>query len=145
VETSGAPIPRKIDGWTSSVLGRPMPIASWGSAGRPLILFPTAAGDFLEVERFDLVKSVEPFLSAGKTRLFSIDSINSLAWLDASLPVAEQAKRQAYYAQYVEQEVVPYVRSECGDPDVRIATAGRASAPSTPRTRSSGAPTSSTR
>ena len=124
MDTHDVSVRRKLDGWTSSVLGQPMPIASWGSSGRPLLLFPTAGGDYLENERFDLVRSVEPFVISGKARVFSIDSINRQAWLDPSLPVAEQAKRQALYAQYVEQEVVPYVRSECGNPDLRIATAG---------------------
>ena len=44
--------------------------------------------------------------------------------MDSKLPVAEQARRQALYARYIEDEVVPYIRHACGDPEVRIATAG---------------------
>ena len=33
-------------------------------------------------------------------------------------------RRQALYARYVEDEVVPYIRHACGDPRVRIATTG---------------------
>lgn len=117
-------LPRRIDGWTSPRLGMQMPIVTYGHAGRPLLLFPTAAADFLENERFFLIKSIEPAIAAGRVRVFSIDSINRLAWMDRSLPVQEQARRQMLYAQYIEQEVVPYIRHACGAGDVRIAVAG---------------------
>ena len=115
--------PRRIDGWHSPILAQQMPIVSYGDRGRPILLFPTAAADFLENERFFLVKSVEPFIQQGRIRLFSIDSINRQAWMDRTLPVAEQARRQALYAAYVEGEVVPFIRSACGS-DQGIGTAG---------------------
>ena len=92
-----------------------MPIVSYGHGGRPLLLFPTAAADYLENERFHLVKSVEPFLASGRIRLFSIDSCNRWAWMDKSLPVAEQARRQALYSAYIEHEVAPWIRNACGE------------------------------
>ena len=116
-------ISRQIDGWWSPSLNQEMPIVSYGHAGAPLLLFPTAAADFLENERFHLVKSVEPFLLAGRIRLFSIDSINRQAWMDGSLPAAVQAERQARFSRYVEQEVVGYVRQQAGHA-VRIGTVG---------------------
>ncbi len=45
-------LPKRIDGWRSSNLGLEMPIVQYGHAGHPLLLFPTAAADFLENERF---------------------------------------------------------------------------------------------
>jgi esterase/lipase superfamily enzyme len=117
-------IPRQVARWPSPSLGQEMPIVRYGDRGRPLLLFPTAAADFLENERFYLVKSVEPFLAEGRIQLFSIDSINRQAWMDHSLTVPEQARRQALYARYIEEEVVPYIRSACGNPGVRIGTSG---------------------
>jgi esterase/lipase superfamily enzyme len=117
-------VPRRLDGWHSPILSMPMPIVTYGDRGRPLLLFPTAAADYLENERFFLVKAIEPAILAGQVRVFSIDSINRHAWMDPDVPVPEQARRQALYARYIEDEVVPYVRRECGDGAVRIATAG---------------------
>lgn len=116
--------PRRIDGWYSSRLGVDMPIVSYGDRGRPLLLFPTAAADFLENERFYLVKSVEPLIRAGRLRLFSIDSINRWAWMDRTLPVPEQGRRQAAFSDYLEQEVVPHVRRTCGDDQLRLGATG---------------------
>jgi esterase/lipase superfamily enzyme len=117
-------IARNIDGWTSPILGQPMPIVGYGHWGHPLLLFPTAAADFLENERFFLIQSIEHAIRDGRVRVFSINSINSQAWMDRGLPVAEQARRQALYARYLEEEVVPYVRHVCQTPDLRIAASG---------------------
>jgi esterase/lipase superfamily enzyme len=117
-------LPRVIDGWRSPRLGLSMPIVTYGHAGTPLLLFPTAAADFLENERFFLVKAIEDHITAGKVRLFSIDSINSHAWMDRHVPVREQARRQMLYSTYIEEEVVPYLRHVCGDRNARALTTG---------------------
>ena len=117
-------LPRRLDGWRSPRLGLDMPIVTYGNWGRPVLLFPTAAADYLENERFFLVKAVEPAIMAGRIRLFSIDSINQHAWMDRSLPVREQARRQALYSEYVEEEVVPYIRNAVGNHSERVATTG---------------------
>ena len=38
--------------WSSQRLPEPARVARWGHFGTPLLLFPTAGGDFEEVERF---------------------------------------------------------------------------------------------
>jgi esterase/lipase superfamily enzyme len=117
-------VPRRLDGWHSPTTSIDMPIVQYGHAGVPLLLFPTAAADYLENERFFLVKAIEPRILAGHVRVFSIDSINRYAWMDPKVPVPEQARRQALYARYIEDEVVPYIRHACGDESARIVTTG---------------------
>ena len=115
---------RKIEGWHSPTLGKDMPIVSYGNYGHPVLLYPTAAADFLENERFGLIGAVTPAVEAGRVRVFSIDSINNQSWMDRGLSVPEQARRQALYSRYIEDEVVPYIRNACQTPDIRVATAG---------------------
>jgi len=115
---------RRLDGWFSPILGQGMPIVSYGHWGHPLLLFPTAAADYLENERFGLIGAVAGALDAGRVRVFSINSINNQAWMDHGLPIPEKARRQNLYAQYIEQEVVPYIRNVCQTGDIRVATAG---------------------
>ena len=117
-------LPRRIFGWHSPTLGLDMPLVGYGDRGHPLVLFPTAAADYLECERFFLIKSIEPAIMAGRIRVVSIESVNRLAWMDRGLPVQEQARRQALYSRYIEEELVPWVRNWVGDPTVRIATSG---------------------
>ena len=101
-----------------------MPIDTYGHSGTPLLLFPTAEADFLENERFYLVKAIEPLLQAGRVRLFSVDSINRFAWMDRKTAVREQARRQSLYSAYIEEEVVPYIRSVTRDGNARAITTG---------------------
>lgn len=115
---------RVISGWHSPALGIHMPIVEYGHSGAPVLLYPTAAADYLENERFFLVKAIEPFLLEGRIRLFSIDSINRFAWMDKNVPVETQAKRQAAYSVYVEDEVVPHIRRMLGEDGARILTCG---------------------
>lgn len=117
-------LPRRIDGWHSPALGMDMPVASYGDRGRPVLLFPTAAGDFLEAERMWLVKAVEPLIFAGRVRLFVVESINRMAWMDDGLPTPEKARRQALYSRYVEDEVVAYIRSTVGADWARVVATG---------------------
>jgi esterase/lipase superfamily enzyme len=115
---------RQVFGWRSPRLGLEMPVVSYGHAGVPILLFPTAAADFLENERFFLVKAIEDKLMRGTVRLFSIDSINSHAWMDRDVPVREQARRQALYVDYIEDELIPYIRRVTGDANARPITTG---------------------
>lgn len=115
---------RIIDGWHSPSLGQHMPIVSYGHWGHPILLFPTAAADFLENERFGLIDAVAPLINDGRVRVFSINSINNQSWMDRGLPVQEKGRRQALYNRYIEDEVVPYIRGACQNSDLRIATAG---------------------
>ena len=117
-------LPRHLHGWHSPTLGLDMPLVHYGHAGHPLLLFPTAAADFLECERFFLIKSVEPAIMAGRIRVISIESINRLGWMDRTLPVREQARRQGLYSRYIEDELVPWIRGLVGNPGARIATSG---------------------
>jgi esterase/lipase superfamily enzyme len=117
-------MPKNIEQWHSPVLGLDMPIVTYGYSGHPLLLIPTAAADFLENERFFLIKSVEPAIMQGRIRVFSIDSINRHAWMNRQLPVPEKARRQALYSRYIEEEVVPYIRWVVGNPHARIVTSG---------------------
>lgn len=117
-------LPRHIDGWHSPAMDMPMPIVSYGDSGHPLLLFPTAAADFLENERFFLIKAIEPAIMQRRVRVFSIESINRHAWMDEGLPVPEKARRQALYMRYIEDEVVPYIRAAVHDHEARIATSG---------------------
>lgn len=115
---------KKIEGWYSPNLGLDLPVVTYGHSGRPLLVFPTAAADFLENERFFLIKSIEPFIMAGRLRVFSIESINKHAWMNKHISVQEKGRRQALYQSYIEDELVPYMRHVVGNPHARIGVTG---------------------
>ncbi|MBL9022712.1 MAG: hypothetical protein JNL21_10970 [Myxococcales bacterium] len=116
-------LPRDIFGWYSPSLGMDMPIVSYGYAGHPLLLYPTAAADFLENERFFLIKAIEKYIFEGRVRVYSVESINRHAWMDETLHPLEKARRQRLYSKYIEDEVVPHIKRVSGE-HWRIATSG---------------------
>ena len=72
---------------------------------------PTAAADYLEYERFHLIAALEPYIVAGKVKVFSINSINSEAWLNNRMHPRHKAIRHQQFNAYVEEEVVPFIRT----------------------------------
>ena len=117
-------LPRELFGWYSHRLGMDMPIVRYGNWGKALLIFPTAQADYLENERFLLIKSLEPYIFAGRINVFSIDSINRWAWMNESVHPLEAARRQALYSAYVEEEVVPHIRRALRDDGARIGVTG---------------------
>jgi len=104
---------RFIDGWHSPSLNKWMEIVTYGDFGFPLLMFPTAAADYLEYERFYVVDSMKSSIESGKVKVFSINSINRESWLNREMPTRYKAIRQAQYNDYITNEVVPYIWNSC--------------------------------
>jgi esterase/lipase superfamily enzyme len=90
-----------------------MEIATWGHFGFPLLMFPTAAADYLEYERFYVIDVMKDFINSGKIKVFSINSINRMSWLNSELHPKYRAQRQVQYNNYIVNEVVPYIWNSC--------------------------------
>jgi esterase/lipase superfamily enzyme len=114
---------RKIHGWHSAALHKHMEIAIYGHYGFALLMFPTAAADYLEYERFYVIDALTPLISAGKLKAFSINSINNESWLNSNIPPPYRAIRHQQFNQYVCEEVVPFVKHHCSQ-DTPIITTG---------------------
>lgn len=104
---------RVIDSWHSPNLGQPMQIVTYGHYGFPLLMFPTAAADYLEYERFQVIDVIAEYIEAGKVKVFSINSINRDSWMKRDLHPKWRAARQAAYNNYVTEEVVPFIWNAC--------------------------------
>jgi esterase/lipase superfamily enzyme len=115
---------RVLDTWYSESLREEMPIASYGNSGRALLMFPSAAADYLEYERFYLIDSIKHHIEAGKVQCFSINSINSQSWLNSEIEPRQKAIRHQEFNTYIEKEVVPYINDKLGDDAGNIFTFG---------------------
>ncbi|HVT74792.1 MAG TPA: alpha/beta hydrolase-fold protein [Lacunisphaera sp.] len=104
---------REIHHWHSPRLDKEMEVVVYGHYGFALLLFPTAAADYLEYERFGLIEAIAPFIDAGKVKAFSINSINSESWLNESMYPPHKSIRHQQYNAYVCSEVVPFIHHLC--------------------------------
>jgi esterase/lipase superfamily enzyme len=82
-------------------------------------MFPTAAADYLEYERFYLVDAIKPFIEAGKLRAYSINSVNRYSLLNEQMPPHLKAELLTRYDRYITDEVLPLIRKDCGDGENR--------------------------
>ena len=110
--------------WFSSRLNCESTLARWGTVGQPVLVFPTAGGDAEEIERFLMIKALEPLLSAGRIKIYSCDSVGGRAWFDRDTSPEHRMYMQHQYHQYIKHEVVPAIRKDCNDEKILIWTAG---------------------
>jgi esterase/lipase superfamily enzyme len=114
---------RDTTSWFSHNLGMEMPMVAYGDRGFPLLMFPTAAADYLEYERFLLVDVIKPFIEAGLLRAYSVNSVNKYSLLNKEMSPQWKAELLTRYDRYVMEEVLPLIRNECGQ-DAKPLTTG---------------------
>ena len=102
---------REIHSWHSPSLNKTMEVAVYGHYGTALLLFPTAAADFLEYERFHLIDSISRQINEGKVKVFSVNSINAESWLNQYMQPRHKAIRHQQFNEYIFNEVIPFVKN----------------------------------
>jgi esterase/lipase superfamily enzyme len=101
--------------WFSHNLGMEMPLVAYGHAGYPLLMFPTAAADYLEYERFHLIGAISELIEAGRVRAYSINSVNRYSLLNEQATPKLKAELLTRYDRYVVEEVLPLIRRDMGE------------------------------
>jgi esterase/lipase superfamily enzyme len=114
---------KEITSWYSNALHTEMPIATYGHYGFALLLIPTAAADYLEYERFQLIQALEPFIDAGKIKVFSINSMNKESWMNHNMLPEHKAIRHNQFNEYVLNEVIPFIKNHTS-PETKMYTCG---------------------
>lgn len=114
---------RRTTAWYSHNLGMEMPLVAYGHAGFPLLMFPTAAADYLEYERFLLVDAIKEHIEAGRVRAYSINSVNRYSLLNDKASPQLKAELLTRYDRYILEEVLPLIRNDAGA-DARPITTG---------------------
>jgi len=102
---------RELFSWHSPSLEKEMPIAIYGHYGFALLLIPTAAADYLEYERFQLMDSIRPFIEGGKLKVYSVDSINNESWLNNHMDPRHKSIRHQQWNNYIFNEVIPFIKN----------------------------------
>jgi esterase/lipase superfamily enzyme len=114
---------RQLASWYSPSLNKEMPVATYGDYGFALLLIPTAAADYLEYERFQLMESLAPFIDGGKVKVFSINSINNESWMNNHMDPWHKSTRHQQWNSYVFNEVLPFIRNSTS-PETPVITCG---------------------
>ena len=115
---------KNIERWQSERVGQEVQLVRWGHFGQPVLVFPTAGGDAEEIERMLMIRVLDPLISAGRIKVYSIDSIAARSWSDTSVSAKYCTLLQDRFDAHVYNEVVPAIRRDCETPDIDIVVAG---------------------
>lgn len=110
--------------WYSSRLQTDVTLSRWGHAGQPVLVFPTAGGDAGEIDRFLMIRALEPLLSEGRIKIYSCDSVAGRTFFDRSQSPEHRMWVTHQFHQYVKHEIVPAIRTDCRTEDIPVWTAG---------------------
>lgn len=111
-------------GWHSDRLDKEVGVVRWGETGTPVLIFPTAAADAEEIERFHLIGAVSELLESGRIKIYSVDSVAGQAWLTESSDIPTAAHVQNQFDEFIVKEVVPAIRNDCQNDQIEIVAAG---------------------
>ena len=114
---------RSLTSWYSPNLQKEMPVAVYGHYGIGLLLLPTAAADYLEYERFQLINSISGYIEQGKIKVFSINSINTESWMNNGMNPRDKSIRHQQFNNYVFDEVIPFIKTNTSE-QTRIVCCG---------------------
>lgn len=110
--------------WSTQRLPEPARVARWGHFGTPVLLFPTAGGDYEEIERFHLVRVLGDLVEAGRIKIYSVDSVAGKTWLQGTHSAEYCSRVQNLFDGYIYHEVLPLIRKDCNQNDIEVIAAG---------------------
>jgi esterase/lipase superfamily enzyme len=102
-------------------LGRPVHLWSFGHAGMPVVVFPSAAGMAHEWRHSQAVQVLAPWIAAGKLKLYCPESNVSVAWTGRGHPSWRLDRHRAYEL-FVAEELLALIEQETGQR--RVVTTG---------------------
>ncbi len=109
---------REFIAWDSPRLGKRMELLWFGHAGRPLLIFPTAAARFYEAEDFHLVGALRDKIDRGELQVCCVDTVNLESWYNKQLHPFGRVARHEQYDAYLRHEVVPLLQRRSQREDV---------------------------
>jgi esterase/lipase superfamily enzyme len=98
-------------------------VLAYGRSGRPLLVFPAQEGSRFEWEERGMIDAIAGLIEAGRVKIYCVDSWDSGAWHDQTLPLEERGRRHELHEQWLLAHVVPVIHADC-DGFQEIATTG---------------------
>lgn len=117
-------IAKDVTRWHSPHVEQAMQLVRWGHFGTPVLLYPTAGGDAEEVDRFHLIRVLEPLIADGRIKVYSTDSVAGKAWISGEHSGEYCSKLQNMFDAYIYKELTPAIRRDCESETIEIIAAG---------------------
>jgi esterase/lipase superfamily enzyme len=112
---------RVIDLW-SPAIGASGTVLAYGHWGRPVLVFPSEAGQAGDFESNGMIDAVADLLDGGRVKLYCVDSYDAQSWSDRGIPLEERARRHGSYESWIIDDVASWIFEDCGGPTGLLAT-----------------------
>jgi esterase/lipase superfamily enzyme len=106
----------------SPAIGASGTVIGYGHYGRPVLVFASEAGRADDFANNGMVGAVAELIDAGRVKLYCVDSYDGSSWAARELPLEDRARRHAAFESWITDQVVPYVRADCGGAEDVAAT-----------------------
>ncbi len=107
----------------SQHMGRSIWLWQYGEFGKPVLVFPSAAGMAHEWENQGMLAGISHLIGT-KIKLYCVESNVSEAWTKKEADPAWRIQRHLAYERFVYEELVPWIRQDCRTPDIAIGATG---------------------
>ena len=101
----------QVEIWGDSI-GRAGHVIRYGHYGRPVIAFPTELGRAWEWETKGMLGALGPLIEAGRIKLYCVDAFDTEGWSDRSIDIAEQARRELAYQDWITGPVAAWIGTD---------------------------------
>ncbi len=105
----------------SRALGQDFELKSYGSAGKPVMAFPTSCGRFFDYEERGMISAAAGHIENGDIMVFAVDGRDRESWYK---PVRDEwiGLRQAQYESCITEEAVAFIAEKYGVSEKFMAT-----------------------
>jgi esterase/lipase superfamily enzyme len=107
----------------SPAIGSAGTVLGYGHWGRPVLVFPSERGQPHDFAANGMVAAVGDLITAGRVKLYCVDSYDGQSWAAHDLPLEERGRRHGAYESWIVDQVVPHIVADSGGA-ADIATAG---------------------
>lgn len=108
----------------SPAAGRNFWVNSYGHYGMPLLAVPTAGGGANDWERGGMLDVLAPFIEAGKLKLYCTEGYDRETLLNDEASGPWRIHMIKAYEDYLVNNLVPAIRFDCRNDNIRIAISG---------------------
>ena len=106
----------------SARLKQMMEVRAYGTAGLPLIAFPTQDGMADQWEGFGMTDTLRDWLENGQIQLFTVDTVDIRTWSNKHATKEFRARKQEAYFHWFVDEAVPFVHEINPNPRLPLLT-----------------------
>ncbi|TVR17274.1 MAG: hypothetical protein EA391_05285 [Balneolaceae bacterium] len=107
---------RTYKSWKSPSMGKEMEMLIFGKQGTPVILFPSAHGNFKEWEEKKGFELLEEQIEEGYNQFYCVDSFAEESFMNEKIDPLARIERFNQYQAYIMDEVLPFISDNNSNP-----------------------------